>query len=70
MKSDFMPLNKKHISSKLINERYNNGNEAKNNTEIQRGWTYHSDPAIDAIEKLKIDNASTIPVAQEVKYMS
>ena len=70
IKSDFLPLNKKHISSKLINERYNNSNEAKSNTEIQRSWTYHSDPAINAITKLKIDNASTTPVAQEVEFMS
>ena len=70
IKSDYLPLNKKHISSKLINERYNNGNEIKTNTEIQRSWTYHSDPAIEAIEKLKIDNASKIPVAEEIKYMS
>ena len=70
MKSDYLPLNKKHISSKLINERYNNSNEAKSNTEIQRSWTYHSDPAINAITKLKIDNASTTPVAQEVEFMS
>ncbi len=70
MKSDFVPFNKKHISSKLINERYNNGNEAKTNTEIQRSWTYHSDPAIEAIEKLKIDNASKIHLGEEVKYMS
>ena len=70
IKSDFLPLNKKHISSKLINERYNNGNEPKSNTEIQRSWTYHLDPAIEAVEKLKIDNASTIPLAKEVQYMS
>ena len=70
MKSDFVPFNKKHISSKLINERYNNGNEAKSNTEIQRSWTYHSDPAIEAIEKLKIDNASRVPIEKEVEYMS
>ena len=70
MKSDFLPLNKKHISSKLINERYNNSNEAKSNTEIQRSWTYHSDPAINAITKLNIDNASNIPIPQEVEFMS
>ena len=70
MKSDFTPINKKLFSSKLINERYNNGNEAKTNTEIQRSWTYHSDPAIEAIEKLKIDNASKIHLGEEVKYMS
>ena len=67
MKSDFVPFNKKHISSKLINERYNNGNESKSNTEIQRSWTYHSDPAIEAIEKLKIDNASRVPIEKEIK---
>ena len=70
MKSDFLPINKKHISSLLINERYNNGNEPKSNTEIQRSWTYHADPAIEAVQKLKIDNASTIPVPKEIKYMS
>ncbi len=70
MKSDFTPINKKHFSSKLINERYNNGNESKSNTEIQRSWTYHSDPAIEAIEKLKIDNASRVPFEKEVEYMS
>ena len=70
MRSDYLSLNKKYISSKLINERYNNGNEPKSNTEIQRSWTYHLDPAIEAVEKLKIDNASTIPLAKEVQYMS
>ena len=70
MKSDFIPVDNKYISSKLINERYNNGNEAKHNTEIQRSWTYHPDPAIEAIEKLKIDNASRKPLGEEVKYMS
>ena len=70
MRSDFIPLNRKHISSKLINERYNNDNEAKSNTEIQRSWTYHADPAIEAIEKLKINNATTVPMEKEIKFMS
>ena len=70
MKCDYIPLNRKHFSSKLINERYNNSNEAKTNTEIQRSWTYHADPAIEAIEKLKIDNATTVPVDKEIQFMS
>ena len=57
------------ISSKLINERYNNGNEAKTNTEIQRSWTYHTDPAIEAIEKFKIDNTRNSQ-EKEIEFMS
>ena len=70
MKSDYLPLNKKHISSKLINERYNNGGEAKSNTEIQRSWTYHSDPAIESVKKMNLDNTSNIPIEKEVEFMS
>ena len=70
MKSDYLPLNKKHISSKLINERYNNGGEAKSNTEIQRSWTYHSDPAIEAVKNININKRSSLPIEKEVEFMS
>ena len=70
MKSDFVPFNKKHISSKLINERYNNGNESKSNTEIQRSWTYHSDPAIEAVKNININRRSSLPIEKEVPFMS
>ena len=70
MQSEYEPINKKHISSLLVNERYNKSSEAKYNTEVQRSWTYHRDPAIKAVEDLKIDNASRRPWAQEIKFMS
>ena len=70
MKSDFLPLDKKHISSKLINERYNDGGEAKSNTEIQRSWTYHADPAIESVKKMNIDNTSSMRIEKEVEFMS
>ena len=70
MISDFEPLDRKHISSKLINERYNDGPERKYNTQIQRTWIYHKDPAIDAVENLKIDNRVKSPWTQEIKFMS
>ena len=68
--STYEPLERKHISSKLINERYNNGSELKYNTENQRTWTYIKDPAIEAVETLKIDNASKRPWNEEIKFMS
>ena len=70
MYSEYEPINKKHISSLLVNERYNKSTERKYNTEIQRSWTYHRDPAIKAVEDLKIDNATRRPWAQEIKFMS
>ena len=70
LKSDFIPLDKKFISSKLVNERYNNGNEAKSNTEIQRTWTYHSDPAIEAVKNMDINNRNILPIEKEVPFMS
>ncbi len=70
MRSDYLPLNRKFISSKLINERYNNGNEAKSNTEIQRSWTYHADPAIEAVEKFKINDGRNLQKDKEVEFMS
>ena len=70
MRSEYEPLNKKHISSLLINERYNKGPESKYNTEVQRSWTYHRDPAIRAVEDLKVDNATRRPWVQEIKFMS
>ena len=54
LRSDFEPVDKKHISSKLVNERYNKDPDSKYNTEIQRSWTYHRDPAIIAVEDLKM----------------
>ena len=70
MYSEYEPINKKHISSLLVNERYNKSTERKYNTEIQRSWTYHRDPAIQAVEDLKIDNASKRPWPEEIKFMS
>ena len=70
MQSNFEPINKKHIASLLINERYNKSPEAKYNTEVQRSWTYHRDPAIRAVEDFKIDNATRRPWPQEIKFMS
>ena len=70
MQSEYEPINKKHISSLLVNERYNKNPECKYNTEVQRSWTYHKDPAIRAIEELKIDNASRRPWPKEIKFMS
>lgn len=68
--SEYEPINKKKINSLLINERYNKSRERKYNTENQRSWIYHRDPAIRAVEDLKIDNASRRPWAQEIKFMS
>ena len=68
--SNHEPTDKKYISSKLVNEKYNPNPERKYNTEIQRTWTYHRDPAIQAIEDFKIDNASRRPWPQEIKFMT
>ena len=68
--SDFEPVDKVHITTKLINENYNPGPERKYNTEIQRTWTYHKDPAINAVQNLKIDNASRRPWPKEIKFMT
>ena len=70
MNSEYEQINKKHISSLLVNERYNKAPERKYNTEVQRSWTYQRDPAISAVEDLKIDNASRRPWGQEIKFMS
>ena len=68
--SNHVPIDKKYISSKLANEKYNPNPERKYNTEIQRTWTYHRDPAIQAIEDFKVDNASKRPLPKEVKFMT
>ena len=68
--SNHEPIDKKNISSKLVNEKYNPNPERKYNTEIQRTWTYHRDPAIQAIEDFKIDNASRRPWPNEIKFMT
>ena len=68
--SEYESINKKHINSLLANERYNKSHESKYNTEVQRSWTYHRDPAIKAVEDLKIDNATRRPWPQEIKFMS
>ena len=70
LQSDHEPIDKKHISSKLVNEKYNPNSERKYNTEIQRTWTYHRDPAIRAIEDFKIDNASRRPWPQKIEFMT
>ena len=70
MHSEYEPTNKKYIGSLLINERYNKSPECKYNTEVQRSWTYHRDPAVKAVEDLKIDNASRRPCPQEIQFMS
>ena len=70
MNSEYEQVNKKHISSLLVNERYNKDPERKYNTEVQRSWTYQRDPAISAVEDLKIDNASRKPWPEEIKFMS
>ena len=68
--SDFVPVDKVHISTKLINESYNKMPERKYNTEMQRTWTYHRDPAIYAVQNLGIDNAKRRPETKEVKFMT
>ena len=70
IRSNYLSVDKKHISSLLVNEKYNPNKERKYNTEIQRTWTYYRDPAIKAIEELKIDNASRRPWPKEIKFMS
>ena len=70
IRSDYEPIDKKFISSKLVNERYNKDSESKYNTEVQRIWIYKRDPAIRAVEDLKIDNASRKPWPEEIKFMS
>ena len=70
IRSNYCSVDKKHISSLLVNEKYNQNRERKYNTEIQRTWTYHRDPAIMAVEELKIDNASRRPWPQEIKFMT
>ena len=70
MRSDHVSIDKKHISSLLINEKYNPNLERKYNTEIQRTWTYHRDPAIQAIEDFKVDNATKRPIPKEIPYMT
>ena len=70
IRSNYLSVGKKHISSLLVNEKYNQNKERKYNTEIQRTWTYHGDPAIKAVEELKIDNTSRNPLTKEIKFMS
>ena len=70
MRRNYVSVDKKHITSLLVNEKYNPNKERKYNTEIQRTWTYHRDPAIEAIEDFKIDNASKRPWPKEIKFMS
>ena len=68
--SNYEPIDKKHISSKLVNEKYNPNPERKYNTEIQRTWIYHRDPAIQGIEDFKIDYATKRPIPKEVPFMT
>lgn len=44
------------ISTELISELYNNGQEPKYNTEIQRCWIRTSDPGVTAIRTYPGDN--------------
>ena len=70
IRSNHVSIDKKFISSKLVNEKYNPNPERKYNTEIQRTWTYHRDPAIQAIEDFKVDNATRRPWPKEIKFMT
>ena len=70
LRSNYVSVDKKRISSLLVNEKYNPNPERKYNTEIQRTWTCYRDPAIKAIEDSKINNASRRPWQKEIKFMS
>ena len=70
MRSNHVSVDKKYISSLLVNEKYNPNPERKYNTEIQRTWTYHRDPAIQAVEDFKVDNATRRPWPKEIKFMT
>ena len=70
IRSNYLSTDKKHISSLLINEKYNQNKERKYNTEIQRTWTYYRNPAIKAVEELIIDNATRRPWPKEIKFLS
>ena len=70
LRSNYVSVDKKHISSLLVNEKYNPNPERKYNTEIQRTWTYYRDPAIKAVEENKINNVSRRPWQKDIKFMS
>ena len=70
LRSNYASVDKKHISSLLVNEKYNPNPERKYNTEIQRTWTYYRDPAIKAVEENKINNVSRRPWQKDIKFMS
>lgn len=60
--SNWEPTDRIKITTQLISEKYNKGEEPKYNTECQRTWIYHRDPAVRAVEDLKIDNTRVTPL--------
>lgn len=60
--SSWKPTDKKDITTQLISEKYNTGNEPKYNTEIQRTWINYRDPGIRAVQDLGVDNRKYIPL--------
>lgn len=68
--SEYEMVERKKITSKLLSESYNRDPERKYNTEIQRTWINHRDPAIKGVEDQKIDNASQRPQTQEIKLLT
>ena len=60
--SSHKPADKKEITTRLISEKYNTGNEPKYNTEIQRTWINYRDPGIRANQDFGIDNRKKIPL--------
>ena len=60
--SSFKPVDKKDITTLLISEKYNTGNEPKYNTEIQRTWINYRDPGVRAIQDFGVDNRKKIPL--------
>ncbi|MCQ2818316.1 MAG: hypothetical protein MJ252_13700 [archaeon] len=59
---DWMPKDRKRITTKIISEKYNMGPEPKYNTEVQRAWTYIRDPAVRAVQDYGIDNTKWTPL--------
>ena len=54
--SNWQPADRLKITTQLISEKYNNYSEPKYNTEVQRTWINHRDPAVRAVTDLGIDN--------------
>ena len=68
--SNYEPNDRIRISTQLISEKYNNGNEPKYNTECQRTWINYRDPGVRAVNDWGFDNTGKKFLPNVDNYLS